>query len=180
MGQYFKIVNPAKKQYLDPDSFGENNKASGYLLGIHAAAVALLVCRPLDVPEQDRYGRLEGTWSGDALYAAGDDCGEPNPDSLITVTPEYPERNLNQMAQQEFEDISYKAIAMLCEGPDYYADVFATRVTEASGDSLLIHLGNVVFQVGCNPLRDALERVVGDDWPLRYKQACKDRPWFND
>jgi hypothetical protein len=28
MGQYFKIVNPAKRQYLEADSFNENIKAN--------------------------------------------------------------------------------------------------------------------------------------------------------
>ena len=178
MGQYFKIVNPAKKQYLDPASFDENNKASGYMLGLHAAAVAVLVCKPLDVPEHYRYGPLAGSWFGDSLYAAGDDYGAPNPDSLLTAIPEYPDRNLNQMAKQEFEDISYKAIAMLCEGRDYYADLFATRVAGVCGEGLLVHLGNIVFQMGCDPLREALERVLGGDWPKRYKQTCQNRPWL--
>jgi hypothetical protein len=179
MGQYFKIVNPTKKQYLDPGHFDENNKASGYMLGVHAAAVAVLVCKPLDVPAHDRYGSLEGTWFGDALYAAGDDNGEPNPECMVTVTPEAPDRNLNQMAEQEFEDISYRAIAMLCEGRDYYADLFAMRVAGMWGDALLVHLGNVVFQLGCDPLRKALERVLGVDWPDRYKAAHQNRPWLD-
>jgi hypothetical protein len=44
MSQYFKIVNPVKRQYIDAIRFSENIKASGYMRGYHAVAVALLVC----------------------------------------------------------------------------------------------------------------------------------------
>ena len=33
MGQYFLIVNPAKRQFLDPSSFGMNPKRSGMMQG---------------------------------------------------------------------------------------------------------------------------------------------------
>jgi hypothetical protein len=176
MGQCFKIVNPVKRQYLDPGRFDENQKASGFLVGLHAAAVAVLVCKPLDVPEQYRYGPLAGAWFGDALYAAGDDYGQANPDGITTVTPENPRRNLNEMAKQEFEDVSYQAIAMLCQGREYYADQLARAAAEPLGSYLLVHLGNIVFEQGCDALRDALVRALGSDWTKQYKQACEMRP----
>lgn len=56
VGQYFKIVNPAKRQYIDPSSFNENPKASGLLYGYHALAVALLVVTP------KRYAMIMARW----------------------------------------------------------------------------------------------------------------------
>ncbi len=172
MGQYFKIVNPVKRQYLDASSFGENIKASGFMIGYHAIALAVIVCNSDEVPKHYRYGPLAGSWCGDPIYAAGDDYGLPNLHGIVTSTEENPQRNLNQMAKEEFEDISYRAIAMLCEGGDYYSEAFAKRVAESPDSELIVHLGNVIFQIGCEPLKKALIKELGEEWTKLYKGAC--------
>ncbi len=169
MGQYFKIVNPAKRQYFNPSAFAENNKASGVLFGYHAFAVALLVCNLKEVRHD--YGELAGSWFGDAVIAAGDDYGKPDVYGVKTSTEENPNRNLNQMARDEFEDISYKAIAMLCEGRGGFAEEIVKESKEGIDSELLMLLGNVVFQVGCRPLEVALEEVYGTEWTKKYKKS---------
>lgn len=176
MGQYFKIVNHVKRQYIDPNTFAENNKASGVLQhGYHVLAVALLVCKIEEVSQL--YGPLAGSWYGDPIIAAGDDYGAPDVYGIKTSTEEDPNRNLNQMAKDEFKDISYKAIAMLCEGRVGFAEVIVKKSTEGYSSELLIRLGNVVFQIGCKPLEEALEKVYGAEWTRKYKKAREENPW---
>jgi hypothetical protein len=176
MGQYFHIVNPAKRQYISASTSAENNKDSGVMLGYHAIAVALLVCN-LDQVSYERgeprhsYGPLAGSWFGDRVYLAGDDHGEPDEFGIKTSSVENPGRNLYWIAEEEFDDISYRAIAMLCEGQRTYAEELATKAAKPSHSKLLMHLGNVVFQVGCNPLEGALEHSLGRDWTRKYKRA---------
>ena len=105
MGQYFKIVNPTKKQCIDAFKFDENIKASGVMYGYHGFAVALLVCRLDEVPHT--YGDLAGFWHGDPVIAVGDDYGEPDVYGVKTSTEENPHRNLYWLAKEEYEDVSY-------------------------------------------------------------------------
>jgi hypothetical protein len=187
MGQAFFFVNPAKKQFLNPSCFAENNKAGTYLEGNHARAVALLVVNPTQVSvdnEPDHnYGPMAGSWFGDPIYAAGDDCGPPNQFGIVTATEADPNRNLFFLAEAEYEDISYKAIAMMCMGRFWHetgTSDFAEELAERARrcESLLMELGNVVFTVGCPPLEDALKAIIGDDWISRYEQAYKKCPWM--
>jgi hypothetical protein len=144
VGQYFVIVNPAKRQYIDAFYFGENIKASGYMLGLHAVAVAVLVCNSTQVryelginrPEHD-YGPLAGAWFGDAVYAAGDDNGPPDEFGIETATPDNPERNLSRLAKEEYEDISYAAMAMLCQGQEEYARQMAEQAATSYSGALI-------------------------------------------
>jgi hypothetical protein len=162
MSQYFKIVNPIKRQYIDAIRFGENIKASGYMRGYHAVAVALLVCHADGVAH--RYGSLAGSWYGDPVIGAGDDHGQPDQYGVKTSTETNPERNLNQLAREEFEDISYQAIAMLCQGCDGLAAEIAAKAAAGSSHHLFIQLGNVVMLVGCEPLERALVDAFGREW----------------
>ena len=80
------------------------------------------------------------------------------------------------MAEDEFEDISYKAIAMLCTGRAEYAREMAERASESVlGESKLLELGNVVFTVGCEPLMHELERALGSEWVVKYQRIWKGR-----
>lgn len=182
MGQYFKIVNPAKRQYLDAGRFNENVKSSGVLYGYHAVAVAFLVCNIDQVRNGwgepiHNFGELAGSWCGDSVFIVSDDHGKADEFGVKTSTEQNPDRNLNAMAKEEFEDISYSAIAMLCTGREDIAEEMAQRA--ASGlnpDGNLVHLGNVIFYVGCKSLESALAKEYGVDWASRYKKAWVKHP----
>lgn len=178
MGQYFKIVNPAKRQFLDASRFNENVKSSGVLFGYHATAVAFLVCTIDQVrdgwgkPIYD-FGELAGFWCGDSVFIVSDDHGKADEFGVKTSTEQNPDRNLYWMAKEEFEDISYQAIAMLCNGRENIAEQMAQRAaTSVSPERDLVNLGNVVFYVGCEPLKQALENEFGAEWVSRYKKVC--------
>ncbi|MBA3716170.1 MAG: hypothetical protein H0W76_27580 [Pyrinomonadaceae bacterium] len=182
MGQYFKIVNPAKKQFIDASRFNENVKSSGVLYGYHATAVAFLVCNIDQVrdgwghPIYD-FGELAGSWCGDSVFIVSDDHGKADEFSVKTSTDQNPDRNLYWMAKEEFEDISYKAIAMLCNGREDIAEEMAQRAAASvSPDTELVDLGNVVFYVGCEPLERALAKEYGAEWASRYKKAWLKHP----
>ena len=168
MGQYFIIVNPAKRQYIDAIRFGERNKASGYMHGYHALAVALLVCNAVEV--RHAYGPLAGSWYADPVIAAGDDHGLPDQYGIATSTDADPTRNLNQLAHAEFEDISYPAIAMLCRGQDGVAQEIAAKAAASRSRHLLVQLGNVIMLVGCTPLEEALAAAFGREWQKVYQR----------
>jgi hypothetical protein len=168
MSQYFKIVNPIKRQYIDALRFSENIKASGYMSGYHAVAVALLICHAAEVAHH--YGPLAGSWYGDPVIAVGDDHGQPDQYGVKTSTKTDPERNLNQMAREEFEDISYQAIAMLCLGRDGFTAEIAAKAAAAPSHHLFVQLGNVVMLVGCEPLQEALAGAFGGEWRKLYQR----------
>lgn len=177
MSQYFKIVNPAKRQYIDANSFNENIKASGVLFGHHATAVAFLVCNMDQVRDGGGHpiysgAELAGSWSGDPIYIVSDDQGKADEFGIKTATESNPSRNLNQMAKEEFENVSYKAIALICNVHEQIAEELVSRAARSyTQDIELVHLGNVVFSVGCKPLECALEKQFGEEWVSIYKKA---------
>jgi hypothetical protein len=165
MGQYFIVVNPVKKQYIDAGRFGENIKRSGILVGEHAAAVGLLLC---DAEHPSNTHPLVGSWVGDPVIITGD-YAPPNPAGILTTTQDNPGRNLYQLAEEEFEDISQQTILMLLSEGEWHADDLVNGTKHDS--SLLVELGQIVFRIGCDPLRESLERILGKEWPKKYKEA---------
>ena len=60
MGISIRIVNPAKRQFLDPGQFPEHDGRTAFLTGVHAAAVVVLACDPAEVHGHG-YGSLAGS-----------------------------------------------------------------------------------------------------------------------
>ena len=168
MGQYFLIVNTDKKQYLDGFRFGEGVADLQVVSGYHAQALALLTCRMDDA--RDTEGTLLGSWSRSFVLAAGE-YASPGRHDIETATAENPERNLYRMAREEFEDISYRALAMLCETHERVCYELAEKVSNPRYEKIIFHLGNVIDEVGCAPLEQALYEVVGASWKNQYQKA---------
>ncbi len=140
MGAYFLVVNPTKRQYLDPARFGEASKFWGLLRGDHCLrALKLLIadCFPRGT------STFHGAWLGDSVILASDDSGFPDPGGFVTATASDPSRNLSALARAEFINISYRALAELSQDPE----VASALAAEAKLDpSLLRNLGSVVEQ----------------------------------
>lgn len=166
MGEYYLVVNPVKRQYLDAARFHESIRRHGLLQGLHGIAVALLL---LDT-RWDFPPPLVGSWLGDPIVVTGDSAA-PQTTLLQTATTEQPDRNLYGMAIETFEDISHQAIIMVCEERTERIDDFVLRAKEQSG--LLVELGDIVFYLKYHPLEQALIRLLGPDWTRRYKAATK-------
>ncbi|HEV2295485.1 MAG TPA: hypothetical protein VGR35_16670 [Tepidisphaeraceae bacterium] len=109
MGEVFFIVNPAKRQYLDPVAFGDKDYASAFLKGYHALAVARLACnRGVD------YFSGGLSWYGDPITFAGD-AEERDAIAAAASASNLDDRNLYAIAWQDFTNISSPVIAMLCD-----------------------------------------------------------------
>lgn len=165
MGAYFLVVNPAKRQYLDPARFGEACKFSAVLHGdycLHALKLLISDCFERDATS------FRGAWLGDPVILASDDSGLPNPGGLVTVTAVDPLRNLHAWASTAFTNISYRALAELCLDAEL-ATALAARAKE--DQSLLIDLGTVLEQYHSDALEHTLERAVGRPWRKKYNKA---------
>lgn len=156
MGQYFLIVNKDKKQFLDARKFGEGVEISQAVSGYHAQALALLTCRMDAV--RDTNNNLLGSWSGDFVAAAGEYAAEPN---------------LYKTARAEFEDISYKALAMLCDTHESVCYELAEKALNPRYKKLIYHLGNAIGENGSPSLEQALSEVIGSQWRESYKSAAE-------
>jgi hypothetical protein len=163
MGVYYLIVNPTKREYLDPARFGGGVKFHNLLSGGHSTlALKHLICEG-----------CAGWWIGDPVVLASDDTGLPNPAGLITTTPEKPDRNLYFQACEEFVDISYIMIDLLSHNQTV-ADELADWATVVG--SFLLDLGAVLEQYGSKRLEIAVERVFGHPWRKAYQKAITDWP----
>jgi hypothetical protein len=165
VGAYFLVVNPTKRQYLDPGRFGEAIKFSALLRGDYCLqALKLLIadcfpCKPRS---------FRGAWVGDPVILASDDSGLPDPGGLVTATCHDPRRNLNAQARSEFVDISYRALAELCLKAETASALAAMARTDGS---LLIDLVAVMEQYRLRGLESVLEEAVGRPWRKAYNQA---------
>jgi len=65
MGQYFKIVNLDKKEWLHPHQLGDGLKFGEFTEGPTMLALAFLLSRGVD-------GKGSGTWAGDRIVVCGD------------------------------------------------------------------------------------------------------------
>ncbi len=172
MGAYFLVVNPAKRQYLDPARFGEGIKFSSVLRGDHCIQALKLLFA--DCFRRDETS-FRGAWLGDPVILASDDGGLPGACGLQTATADEPGRNLHGMARAEFTDISYRALAELCRDADTATEL-ATRAKE--DESLLIDLGATLVQYELPTLEFALDAAVGRPWRKAFNQAeAKLRYW---
>ena len=114
---------------------------------------------------------------GDSVFIVSDEQGKADEFGVETSTEQNPDRNLYWMAKEEFEDISYKAIALLCKWREDIAEEMAQRAaTGVSPDRELVDLGNVVFMLALDPLERALVKDYGAEWASRYKKAWVKHP----
>ena len=119
MGQYYKIVNIKKKQYISPYIFGDGSKLMEFSMsanGVLSALAALLA---------DGNGRgggdlnsendIVGSWAGDNIVIAGDygDAGK---------FVKEPEQNLYEIASSEGEDISIKVLDALLDDKWFFLE----------------------------------------------------------
>jgi hypothetical protein len=174
MGAYYLVVNPAKRQYMDPAQFGEAIKFRSVLEGGHCIrALKLLITDGASYPSTSNF---EGAWLGDPIILASDDGGPPNPRGFTTAPPDRPWRNLNKMAQDEFSNISYRAIAELCLHDN---DVIRELIDVAKDDSsFFIDLANVRLQYRLPSLEHAFLEAFGTSWRREYDKTARECHWW--
>lgn len=116
MGQYHKIVNLDKRQYLHPHAFGDGLKLVEFGSAGEGTMMALAVLLATD---NGRGGGdlksnhpLVGSWAGDRIVIAGDygDRGE-----WLSEFPDAEGCNLYEYASQHFEDISQQVKEIIAD-----------------------------------------------------------------
>lgn len=93
----------------------------------------------------------------------------------MTTTPARPRRNLYFRAEEEFTNISYRALAELSLDAEV-AKELAARATEDY--QLLLELGAVLEQYHLPRMVEALEQAVGRPWRMAYKRAWEKFRWW--
>jgi hypothetical protein len=124
MGQYYKIVNIKKKQYISPYIFGDGSKlmefsmsASGVMAGL---AILLADGNGRGGGDLHSENDIVGSWAGDNIVIAGDyaDTGK--------FVKEL-EQNLYEVASSEGEDISVKVLDALFDDQYFFSEFRKNR-----------------------------------------------------
>ena len=133
MGQYYKIVNVKKKQYITPHTFGDGAKlmefsmsANGVLAGL---AILLADGNGRGGGDLNSENEIVGSWAGDNIVIAGDyaDMGK-----FVKI----PEQNLYEVCQAEGEDISLKVLDALCDDRYFFEEFRKHRAQWTSNDEV--------------------------------------------
>jgi len=119
MGQYYKIVNIKKKQYITPHTFGDGAKlmefsmsASGVLAGL---AILLADGNGRGGGDLHSENDIVGSWAGDNIVVAGDYADEGK---FVKEA----DRNLYCLATNEGEDISIKVLEALFDDQYFFSE----------------------------------------------------------
>jgi RNA binding exosome subunit len=124
MGQYYKIVNIKKKQYISPYIFGDGAKlmefsmsASGVLAGL---SILLADGNGRGGGDLHSENDIVGSWAGDNIVIAGDyaDSGK-----FVKEIGQ----NLYEVASNEGEDISIKVLDALFDDQYFFSEFRKNR-----------------------------------------------------
>jgi hypothetical protein len=124
MGQYYKIVNIKKKQYISPHTFGDGSKLMEFSMSANGvlAGLAILLADGNGRGGGDLHSEndIVGSWSGDNIVIAGDyaDTGK---------FVKEPEQNLYEVASSEGEDISVKVLEALFDDKYFFSEFRKNR-----------------------------------------------------
>jgi hypothetical protein len=133
MGQYYKIVNIKKKQYITPHTFGDGAKlmefsmsASGVLAGL---AILLADGNGRGGGDLHSENDIVGSWAGDNIVVAGDyaDGGKFVKEA---------DRNLYCLATNEGEDISIKVLEALFDDQYFFSEFRKNRAGWVGSDEV--------------------------------------------
>ena len=133
MGQYYKIVNIKKKQYITPHTFGDGAKlmefsmsANGVLAGL---SILLADGNGRGGGDLNSNNSIVGSWAGDNIVIAGDyaDTGK-----FVKI----PEQNLYEVCIAEGEDISLKVLDALFDDSYYFSEFRRNRLNWTGSDEV--------------------------------------------
>ena len=119
MGQYYKIVNIKKKQYITPHTFGDGSKLMEFSMSANGvlAGLAILLADGNGRGGGDLHSEndIVGSWAGDNIVVAGDyaDAGK---------FVKEPDQTLYELAGSEGEDISIKVLDALCDDRYFFEE----------------------------------------------------------
>ena len=147
MGQYYKIVNVKKKQYITPHTFGDGAKlmefsmsANGVLAGL---AILLADGNGRGGGDLNSENTIVGSWAGDNIVIAGDyaDDGKWVKEG---------DKNLYAVADEQGEDISIKVLDALCDDRWYFEEFRKHRANWTSNTEVKELLERKLKENGLN------------------------------
>ena len=133
MGQYYKIVNIKKKQYITPHIFGDGSKLMEFSMSANGvlAGLAILLADGNGRGGGDLHSEndIVGSWAGDNIVIAGDyaDDGKFVKDA---------DKNLYHIASIEGEDISIKVLEALFDDSYYFSEFRKNRAGWTSNNEV--------------------------------------------
>ena len=133
MGQYYKIVNIKKKQYISPHTFGDGSKLMEFSMSANGvlAGLSILLADGNGRGGGDLHSEndIVGSWAGDNIVVAGDyaEAGK---------FVKEPEQNLYEVASSEGEDISVKVLDALFDDSYYFSEFRKNRAGWTSNNEV--------------------------------------------
>ena len=133
MGQYYKIVNIKKKQYITPHTFGDGSKLMEFSMSANGvlAGLAILLADGNGRGGGDLHSEndIVGSWAGDNIVVAGDyaDGGK---------FVKEPDQTLYEVAGSEGEDISLKVLDALFDDSYYFSEFRKNRAGWTSNNEV--------------------------------------------
>lgn len=133
MGQYYKIVNIKKKQYITPHTFGDGSKLMEFSMSANGvlAGLAILLADGNGRGGGDLHSEndIVGSWAGDNIVVAGDyaDAGK---------FVKEPDQTLYELAGSEGEDISIKVLDALFDDSYYFSEFRKNGSTFGKSDDV--------------------------------------------
>ena len=133
MGQYYKIVNIKKKQYITPYTFGDGAKLMEFSMSANGvlAGLAILLADGNGRGGGDLHSENDiiGSWAGDNIVIAGDyaDAGK---------FVKEPEQTLYEVASSEGEDISVKVLEALFDDQYFFSEFRKNRAEWSTNDAI--------------------------------------------
>ena len=128
MGQYFKIVNLDKKQFLNPHAFGNGLKLCEFGASVTMMGLAALLSDgngrgggDLHVPEDNPFAGMVGSWAGDRIVITGDYADE----GRFTDNPEI--TLYGAVNDGSYENISSKVVLLLAED-EYFRNLLTDGI----------------------------------------------------
>ena len=133
MGQYYKIVNIKKKQYITPHTFGDGAKlmefsmsANGVLAGL---SILLADGNGRGGGDLNSSNPIVGSWAGDNIVVAGDYADDGKFVKEV-------DKNLYSVALNEGEDISVKVLDALCDDQYFFSEFRKNRLNWIGSDEI--------------------------------------------
>ncbi len=124
MGQYYKIVNIKKKQYISPYTFGDGSKLMEFSMSTNGvlAGLAILLADGNGKGGGDLNSNnpIVGSWAGDNIVIAGDYADDGK---WVKET----DTNLYSVASEQGEDISIKVLDALCDDSYFFSEFRKNR-----------------------------------------------------
>jgi hypothetical protein len=135
MGQYYKIVNVKKKQYITPHTFGDGAKLMEFSMSANGvlAGLAILLADGNGRGGGDLHSEnpIVGSWAGDNIVIAGDYADNGN-----FLPADKQDVNLYSVTTEEGEDISLKVLDALCDDRYYFEEFRKHRASWSSNDAV--------------------------------------------